>query len=656
MAYWKKSSSTISFCLTALLCASARADFGPARLSSLASGQTASAAAANAPAAGCSLSAAGRYLVFHSSATNLASNAVNGRQQIFLRDRRLQRTELVSASSAGTQGNHDSGNAVVTVSSIDNHVYVVFHSLAKNLAAGATGANHIFVRDVTAGTTSKVSGNSADANCAGSGDTPIGCSMAAISQDGRFVVYLAQLGGLRDAVILVDRQAATSLKASGNADGPSNTGVPAISADGSMVVFSSTAGNLTAGDTNGRNDVFVYDRVQATYERVSIPPAGESWDNDPMYLPVSLGPGSLSADGKIVAFGVDIPELLDGIPDKIYLRDRTANTTTLVGDAAPGGDYSLAPKSSDVLRLSSGGLPGAFYSVTVNADSSQLGVQRFFYVDRQGGVEHLTELFQQAEGQSQNREVCMSADGTAVAFQDEPHGKQLYIREIDQCTDDPNKETGGICGCGTADVDSDEDGAWDCEDGCPTDAAKTVPGICGCGMSDTADTDSDGAIDCLDGCPNDPAKTSAGWCGCGVPDLDPDNDGRTDCPIIDNCPSDPNKTEPGVCGCGSPDVNLNGNRQIDCTENPLRRAPAPKLKRLGGGKLQVSMPSVVGSQYEVRYQLGTGKILARRFKSYKAKLSKLKPGAYRVTYRIVVTIGSITIRGPYSKAASLRVT
>jgi len=55
------------------------------------------------------------------------------------------------------------------------------------------------------------------------------------------------------------------------------------------------------------------------------------------------------------------------------------------------------------------------------------------------------------------------------------------------------------CGCGA--IDSDADGASDCEDECPTDALKTYPGTCGCGWPDNAlpgDFDLSGAVDGAD--------------------------------------------------------------------------------------------------------------------------------------------------------------
>ncbi|MFL5334468.1 MAG: hypothetical protein ACJ8H8_15065, partial [Geminicoccaceae bacterium] len=45
---------------------------------------------------------------------------------------------------------------------------------------------------------------------------------------------------------------------------------PSLSADGRLVAFSSLATNLVAGDTNGKRDVFVRDRMTQTTTRVSL--------------------------------------------------------------------------------------------------------------------------------------------------------------------------------------------------------------------------------------------------------------------------------------------------------------------------------------------------------------------------------------------------
>ncbi len=67
----------------------------------------------------------------------------------------------------------------------------------------------------------------------------------------------------------------------------------------------------------------------------------------------------------------------------------------------------------------------------------------------------------------------------------------------DTCPDDPNKTEPGICGCGVADSDTDNDGTPDCNDNCPSDPNKTEPGDCGCGQPDT-DANGNGTSDCLE--------------------------------------------------------------------------------------------------------------------------------------------------------------
>jgi hypothetical protein len=110
----------------------------------------------------------------------------------------------------------------------------------------------------------------------------------------------------------------------------------------------------------------------------------------------------------------------------------------------------------------------------------------------------------------------------------------LYTREltvggsvVDLCPDDPDKIAPGICGCGVPDVDTDGDGAYDCEEECPLDADKTEAGICGCGVADE-DADSDGIYDCDDTCPAD---------------ADNDVDDDDVCGDTDNCPATANTSQ-----------------------------------------------------------------------------------------------------------------
>jgi hypothetical protein len=146
----------------------------------------------------------GRYVVFDSDATNLVRQDANQHTDVFLRDRRRHTTVLVSASTLNVQGNNDSFSPLI---SSDGRI-VAFQSLASNMAPGDGPREDVFVRDLRQRTTSVVG----------------------VADDGspRAPELVAQL---------LQR--------------------PALSADGRIAAFSSTAPNLVAGDTNGREDVFL---------------------------------------------------------------------------------------------------------------------------------------------------------------------------------------------------------------------------------------------------------------------------------------------------------------------------------------------------------------------------------------------------------------
>lgn len=70
--------------------------------------------------------------------------------------------------------------------------------------------------------------------------------------------------------------------------------------------------------------------------------------------------------------------------------------------------------------------------------------------------------------------------------------------------------------------DGDEDGTGDACDLCPADPLKTVPGVCGCGTADI-DTDGDGVLDCDDNCPLVYNKSQLDSDGDGIGDACDDN-------------------------------------------------------------------------------------------------------------------------------------
>src|SRR5262249_8774315 len=109
--------------------------------------------------------------------------------------------------------------------------------------------------------------------------------------------HLTGGGGSTD-VYVRDRTAGTTSRVSVSTAGVAGNGTssePTISADGRYVAFTSDSDNLVSGDTNFETDVFVRDRQTNTTTRVSVATAGtqgDSFSNTP----------SISADGRYVTY------------------------------------------------------------------------------------------------------------------------------------------------------------------------------------------------------------------------------------------------------------------------------------------------------------------------------------------------------------------
>src|SRR2546423_362870 len=131
----------------------------------------------------------------------------------------------------------------------------------------------------------------------------------------------------------------------GEADGASFT--PAISADGRYVAFASAASTLVSGDTNGTEDVFVFDRLSRTTERESLSSTGEQADGD------SYNP-AISADGRYVAFASFSSRLVPGDP--------IAACDGFVADlpSGPAGRFSLPAEGGEA--------DGASFTPSISAD------------------------------------------------------------------------------------------------------------------------------------------------------------------------------------------------------------------------------------------------------------------------------------------------
>ncbi|MEO5899704.1 MAG: hypothetical protein ABIR68_06180, partial [Ilumatobacteraceae bacterium] len=209
------------------------------------------------------ISADGRYVAFESFANNLVPSDTNGVGDIFVHDLQTDTTRRVSVDSAGQQAL--GGESIAPSISADGR-FVVFHSSATNLVSGDTnGKFDVFVRDTVANTTARVSVATGGAE----GDN--NSTFAHISGNGRFVTFFSSATNLVPGdtnalfdVFVRDLLAATTTRisvtsAGGQATGGLGSQLPSISADGRFVAYESTTVNLVPGDTNGKSDVFLHD-------------------------------------------------------------------------------------------------------------------------------------------------------------------------------------------------------------------------------------------------------------------------------------------------------------------------------------------------------------------------------------------------------------
>lgn len=254
-------------------------------------------------------------------------------------------TTLVTVDTGGASAAANSFSPSVS----DGGRVVAFHSAAATLVAGDTnGVIDAFARDMTTGTTVRVSVSSAGVQ--GDGDS----SFPSISANGRYVAFESFATGLvpgdtnsvRD-VFVHDRVTGATVRASlgtGSVESNGGCGWASISAGGDLVAFESTAGNLVPGDGNGTYDVFVRDLGEDTLVRVSVSSSGAEGNAQ------SRRP-SLSADGRFVAFESDATNLDPLGVEGVFVHELATGVTRLVStnilgqpaiDTGPTGSAAIS--------------------------------------------------------------------------------------------------------------------------------------------------------------------------------------------------------------------------------------------------------------------------------------------------------------------------
>jgi len=265
----------------------------------------------------------GRYIAYHSLATNLVSDDTNNTTDIFLYDNFTKKTTRVSVNSQGQQANHYGDSAAIS----GDGRYIAFESDATNLVSGDTnGKRDIFVYDTLTHQTTRASvgSNSEQGNLAS--------YTVAVSENGRYLTFESQatnlVSGDTNGVWDIYRhdmitKKTTRVTLDSKGDQPNNSSYsPGISSDGSHVSYYSSATNLVSNDQNGTTDIFV-----------------TSIDNDP---PVEVILGFSESNYTVKENSVVISPLT------ITRTGGSSGAVSVVvtpsnGTATPGDDYRNSP-------------------------------------------------------------------------------------------------------------------------------------------------------------------------------------------------------------------------------------------------------------------------------------------------------------------------
>ena len=387
---------------------------------------------ANLPSANAHISVDGRFVAFHSAANNLVENDTNNRQDIFVYDRESKSMERVSVDSKGNQADHYSLNPSIS----GDGRYVAFMSSAENLVDhDNNGQVDIFVHDRQEKTTSLVSVSLEGK----SGNTrslhPV------ISTNGRYVAFESAANNLveddlnesSDVFVRDMQENKTELVSLTSRDQQANHSShnPSISSDGRYVVFHSPARNLVPvdnkrSDENEWNfsDVFIRDRELGKTEIISLSIIGQP-GNHPSHS------GSVSADGRYVAFASMASDLVENYPDDaleitgkgrtarridIFVRDRETKTTTL---ASIGMDGAHSNHQSQAPKISSNGRYVTFQSAADNLTESRVpgSLINIYRRDLQENKTLLvTDYYGPKESNIMAAHSAVSDDGSYVVF------------------------------------------------------------------------------------------------------------------------------------------------------------------------------------------------------------------------------------------------
>ncbi len=314
-----------------------------------------------------SISANGRYVAFESGSTNLAPGATGLSEHVYVRDLLSGTTRLVDRAAGPDGAIADAGSFDPAITTVGGNPVVAFSSGATNLDGATNGEVQIYVR--AAGDTEMLSRPDASTSTAGDGAS----SNPSISTDGAFVAFQSSAtnlvpgdGNLRDDVFVRTRGADdTRVISQTIALGNGDSRDPSISGDGNEIAFTSTSTNLVGADSNTRRDVYV--RRIAPFDMAL---ASRATGAAGAIGSAESSQPSISDDGNAVVFSSPSDNLAppdaNGVAD-VFMRSG-GTTTSLVSRPAVGVESDGASVTASIARGPST-IGNRFVAFTTAADN-----------------------------------------------------------------------------------------------------------------------------------------------------------------------------------------------------------------------------------------------------------------------------------------------
>ncbi|WP_030239158.1 PD40 domain-containing protein [Streptomyces sp. NRRL S-350] len=328
---------------------------------------------------GIGLTSDGRSLLFSSTATGLVPGHTDAAEGLYVKDLRNGHVEQVDLADDGSRLDASVYDASIS----GDGRYVAFSTAADNVVPGQQKhAYDVFVRDRRTGRTELISagtGSTADDQSIRRAVNP------SLSWDGRYVAFASDRTDLgaavrrgRTNIYVTDRWTGTTRLVTVGADGTpadQNSFTPSLSADGRTVGFTSRASNLlppaqgpadtSTGTSAGPADDPADDATAAApapatgvRPRLAVPRfypfyvwdartgriSGASYDETGAFR-ASGQDGRISPDGRHAVYSVPQPggrPGSHGIHLVVYVRELTTGTVTQVSTPLPGTTTDLS--------------------------------------------------------------------------------------------------------------------------------------------------------------------------------------------------------------------------------------------------------------------------------------------------------------------------